>query len=132
MADQFHVGEPHSLFPKRAVNSNLGGQGIHYDCSSGGSSGENVESRNSSTPVCLVPALLLHPVLSLTFPAQEFWVQCISVYLLQKITHGGQLILACVGPNLSISCAQVLIAILYLCVLLFNVVKHYLNIVYQI
>ena len=82
MADQFHVGGPRSLFPKRVINSNLGGQGIHYDCSSSG--GENVESRNSSTPVCLVPALLLHPVLSLTFPAQEFWVQCISVYLLQK------------------------------------------------
>ena len=80
MADQYHQARPRCLFPKRVINSNLGGQGIHYDCSSG----ENVESRNSSTPVCLVPALLLHPVLSLTFPAQEFWVQCISVYLLQK------------------------------------------------
>ena len=53
-------------------HSNLAEQGIHYDCSNGGSSGENVESRNSSTLVCLVPALLLHPVLSSTFRAPDF------------------------------------------------------------
>ena len=91
---------------------------------------------------------MLHRLLRLSRPSREKWFELshrhrdgqfkwMALWESQStgyknFIHGGQLILACVGPNLSISCAQLLVAILYLCVLLFNVVKHYLNIVYQI